>query len=127
MKRSGILNPALAAGIARLGHQQIAMVVDAGMPLPAGAPIVDLSLILGVPRFTQVLDALLAELVIEGCTIASEAGNGVVHQWISDRHLAPDFVSHEQLKHMLPAASLVVRTGEATPFANIALRCGVAF
>jgi D-ribose pyranase len=66
-------------------------------------------------------------LVIEGCTIASEAGNGVVHQWIVDRHLAPDFVSHEQLKQMLPAASLIVRTGEATPFANIALRCGVAF
>jgi D-ribose pyranase len=36
-------------------------------------------------------------------------------------------LSHEELKALSAAARLFVRTGEATPFANAVLVCGVPF
>ncbi len=36
-------------------------------------------------------------------------------------------VLHEELKRMVAGAKLVVRTGEATPYSNVILRCGVPF
>lgn len=36
-------------------------------------------------------------------------------------------VTHEKLKELSAGARLVVRTGEARPYANVLLRCGVFF
>ncbi len=36
-------------------------------------------------------------------------------------------VPHERLKGLAGGARLVVRTGEASPYANVLLRCGVFF
>lgn len=130
MKKQGILNPALAAGIARLGHTQKVVIADCGLPLPAGAPVVDLTLVRGVPRFTEVLSAVLDEIVIEGALLADEARGSVVETWVRDRTpglAALDHVPHEELKRLLPEASLLVRTGEDTPYANVVLTCSVPF
>ena len=126
MKRSGIVNAALAAGIARLGHGQQVAVVDCGTPLPRGLDVVDLAVVHGVPPFTAVLDALLAELVIDGALAAAEAGP-VVRGWLWERGLEPVFVPHEELKKRIAGVQLVARTGEATPYANVILTCGVPF
>jgi D-ribose pyranase len=72
MKKHGILNAQLAGYIAALGHKDLFMVGDAGMPIPAGVPIVDLVVTAGVPTFVQVLDAILDETVVEGYTLATE-------------------------------------------------------
>jgi D-ribose pyranase len=129
VKRDGILHAGLAREVARLGHTHRVVVADCGLPLPRGgdAAVVDLALTPGVPTFTQVLDALLAEIVVEAATIADEARGGPVEQWVARRGLAPSAVPHEQLKDLTAGAALVVRTGEATPFANVVLRCGVPF
>ncbi|GIG25104.1 RbsD/FucU domain-containing protein [Cellulomonas denverensis] len=127
MKRSGILNPALAAGIARLGHGHLVAIVDCGTPLPRDARVVDLALVAGVPSLTAVLDAVLAEIVVEGSIAAAESGGTPVGGWFADRGLAPDLIPHDRFKDLLADAALVIRTGEATPWANIALRCGVPF
>lgn len=128
MKKNGILNPALAAGLARLGHLDTVLIADCGTPIPRGVPLVDLSLVFGVPRFTEVLDALLGELVIESAVAANECRGSVVEEWLTER-LTVDlaFISHEGLKARLPDASLVVRTGEATPYANVLLISSVPF
>ncbi len=126
-KRRGILHPALSAAIARLGHGDLVVVADCGLPLPRDVPVVDLALVHGVPRFTQVLDAVLAEIVVEACSAATEAEGTVVAAWLRERGLEPGLVPHEDLKAVLPEAVLVVRTGEATPYANAVLRCGVSF
>jgi D-ribose pyranase len=127
MKKAGILNPDLAYGLATLGHTQTVFIVDAGMPLPAGGPIVDLALTAGIPRFVDVLAAVLNEIVVESSMSAQEAGGTNVEQWFSDHGLSPEPVPHEYLKNMLEDASLIIRTGETTPYANIALFCGVPF
>lgn len=39
----------------------------------------------------------------------------------------PETLSHAELKKLSSTAHLVVRTGEASPYANVILRCGVPF
>ena len=74
MKKSGILHVQLAGYIAGLGHKDLFILGDAGLPIPKGVPVVDLALCGGVPTFQQVLDALLQEAVVEFYTMAEEAG-----------------------------------------------------
>lgn len=124
MKRNGILNPALNAGLSRLGEGHLVVIADCGLPLPASGPVVDLSLVRGVPRLREVLDAVLAELEIEASFAAAEAGPEV-RAWFEGSGLDPVIIEHEELTAMLPQAALIIRTGEATPFANIVLRCGL--
>lgn len=72
MKKAGILNRHLSGALAELGHGDGVLVCDAGMPIPAGPRVVDLAFRAGVPSFAEVLDGLLAELVVEGATAAHE-------------------------------------------------------
>lgn len=128
MKRGGIINARLAGEIARLGHTDLVVVCDAGLPIPSGPVVVDLAFRLGVPPFETVLSGLLEEIVVEGATAAEETReNPEVAGLLRD--LLPDLglVTHHELKRMTANAKLVVRTGEATPYANVILRCGVAF
>jgi D-ribose pyranase len=83
---------------------------------------------LGVPSFETVLSGLLEELVVEGATAAEETRESPEVARVL-RDLLPDLglVPHYELKRMTANAKLVVRTGEATPYANVILRCGVAF
>lgn len=100
---------------------------DCGLPIPLGTPTVDLALVFGVPRFTEVLDALMDDVVFEGCLAASEAIGETAGEWIAERFPGADYVSHDELKTMVASAKIVVRSGEATPYANVILRCGVPF
>ncbi|RJU02055.1 D-ribose pyranase [Arthrobacter frigidicola] len=127
MKRGGILNPALSSAIAGLGHGHLVVIADSGLPIPATVPTVDLTLVRGIPRFTEVLRAVLAEIVVEGSIIASEAQDGVAGEWVRAEGLTPRTIPHEDLKALLPTARLVIRTGEATPYANVILSSGVDF
>ncbi|WEO97294.1 D-ribose pyranase [Streptomyces sp. FXJ1.172] len=126
MKKAGILNRHLAGALAELGHGDGVLVCDAGMPIPAGPRVVDLAFRAGVPSFAQVLEGLLAELVVEGATAAQELrgpGRALLEGHFQDLELVP----HERLKELSAGARLVVRTGEARPYANVLLRCGVFF
>ena len=127
MKRAGILNADLNAALCRLGHGDIVLVADCGMPVPAGVPVIDLALVHGVPRFEQVLDALLGEIVVERCVAAEEARGTVAEEWLDGRFSDVEYIGHGDLKRLAGSAKVFVRTGEATAFANAALVCGVSF
>ncbi|MEU0216700.1 D-ribose pyranase [Streptomyces sp. NPDC006265] len=129
MKRTGILNRHLAGALAELGHGDGVLVCDAGMPIPDGPRVVDLAFRAGVPAFAEVLDGLLAELVVEGATAAQELreANPEASALLEGHFSGLDLVSHERLKELSAGARLVVRTGEARPYANVLLRCGVFF
>jgi D-ribose pyranase len=130
VKKAGILNRHLSGALAELGHGDGVLVCDAGMPIPDGPRVVDLAFRAGVPSFAEVLDGLLAELVVEGATAATEVrdANPAASALLDGRF--PDgltLVSHERLKELSAGARLVVRTGEARPYANVLLSCGVFF
>ncbi|MFG2360821.1 D-ribose pyranase [Streptomyces mirabilis] len=129
MKKAGILNRHLAGALAELGHGDGVLVCDAGMPIPAGPRVVDLAFRAGVPSFAEVLEGLLEELVVEGATAAHEVrgANPEATALLDARFPTLSTVSHEELKSLSAGAKLIVRTGEARPYANVLLRCGVFF
>lgn len=129
MKRHGILNDALSGELARLGHTHRVVVGDCGLPRPPGVPVVDLALTFGVPTFAQVIDALADELVVEQATVArkTQDQNPRVVELLTGHFGPPRWVSHTELKTESATAQLFIRTGEATPYANAILHCGVAF
>lgn len=130
MKRTGIVHAELSRLIARLGHTDLVVIGDRGLPLPPTVPVVDLALVPGVVDFRTVLDAVLAEIVAEAHLVATEAERGPVTGWLDERadHLGRrEMFSHEDLKAVLPRAAFAIRTGEQTPYANVVLRCGVPF
>ena len=124
MRKSGLLNPALAGAVARLGHTDTFVIADCGLPIPHEVPVIDLTLIFGIPTFADTLAALLDEVVVEAATIADSTPTEV-------RSLLPAVplteVSHDDLKREVARASFVVRTGSTTPFANVILRSGAPF
>ena len=125
MKKTGILNAELAHAVATLGHGQMLVIGDAGLPVPPGVQCVDLAVSLGVPRFWDVLDAVLTEMEVERAVIASEAGAEVIATF--EARLPVEAVSHETLKEMSEGAVAVVRTGEVVPYTNVVLVSGVPF
>lgn len=131
MKKTGILHPELARVIASMGHTDLLVIADVGLPIPAGVERIDLAVVEGLPRFQPVLDAVAAELQVEQLWIADELaeGNARLAKAIGKRFPKADHdaVSHEELKTMTARARAIVRTGETTPYANVILSAGVTF
>jgi D-ribose pyranase len=131
MKRDGILNGELAQVVASIGHGQTILVADAGMPRPAGVPLIDLAITLGLPGFVDVVRAVVSEMAVEKFTLANELVASK-HSVLGDlRGLLPAAeelqVSHETLKELANNAVAFIRTGEGTPYVNVLLHSGVVF
>jgi D-ribose pyranase len=128
MKNTTILNPQLSRVIAEMGHMDLPVIADAGLPLPMGVERIDLSLKPGVPGFIETLETVLTELAIEGATVAEE-----MRSFSPDEHariekrigLELAHLPHVQFKELTRKARAVVRTGECTPYCNIILQAGV--
>lgn len=131
MKKRGILNKELNTLLASLGHTDTIVIADCGLPIPNEQARIDLSLVKGVPPFLSVLDAVMDELETEEVVLAEEIKdeNPDLYESIRARMggVPVQFVPHEQFKAMTKQAKAVIRTGEATPYANIILRSGVSF
>lgn len=129
MKKSGILNAELSGALAELGHGDLVTIADCGLPQPAAVHCVDLALVFGVPSFAQVLQSVAAELEIEWAAVATEAyeRNRAVPELVLAAVGEPEIVTHQRLKELSRDSRLLIRTGEATPYANVVLRCGVPF
>lgn len=131
MKKSGILNSEIAAVLARMGHTDTICIADCGLPIPPGVKRIDLAVTKGHPSFLEVLDAVEADMVVEGITLAEEVKdkNPGLDEATRARFpsLRPEYVSHADLKAATASCRAVIRTGEATPYANVILRSGVAF
>jgi D-ribose pyranase len=129
MRASGLWHPRLAQVVAGLGHGELLVVADPGLPVPSTVEVVDLVWSRGEPAFSPVVRAIAGELVVEHATIASELADSVLLQELSAAlgDVPLSRVGHEELKEMTARARCVVRTGEDTPYANVVLRAGVPF
>lgn len=130
MKKGPLLNIALSQLIASLGHGDMVVIGDAGLPVPPGVPVIDLALTRGVPGFMQTLTTVLAEMQVERHVLADELAenNPVVGGAIAALELpGRSAVPHAEFKRLSAHARAVVRTGECTPYANIILVAGVVF
>lgn len=133
MKKTGVLNAELSKLIATLGHGDMLVIGDAGLPVPHGVPCIDLAVSLGVPALRQVLDAVLQEICLEKITLAKETETHSADLWrfahnhAENNRIQTATVSHEALKQLSQTARAVVRTGDTTPYTNIILHSGVPF
>jgi D-ribose pyranase len=131
MKRSGILNVDIAAVTASMGHLDTLTVADAGLPIPDAPLRIDLVVKPNQPRFLDVVEVLLEELVVQEAIVAAEMAQ-----------VSPDLaaelrarlgsipvraVPHAEFKALTADSKAVIRTGEFTPYANVILVSGVAF
>ena len=131
MKKRGILNAQLSYLLAALGHNDLFMIGDAGMPIPEGVEVVDLVLTAGVPTFKQVLDAVLDEVQVEGYYLAHEIKefNPELEEYIKAGlpEAEVEYMPHEDLKKFSGKCRFAIRTGEFSPYPNVILRAGVVF
>lgn len=124
-----IVNSALLSALAACRHGDVVVIADIGLPVPHDTREIDLSLVTGEPGFDLVLSAVLGTLVVESAVVAEETEGSpaadVVRRRLHD--LPVQRVPHDVLKVQAGRARLVVRTGEHTPYANVALVAGVPF
>ena len=131
MKKDNILNPQLVSAVASLGHTEFLVVADAGLPIPPTVPVIDLSLVRGIPRFVDVVKAIQGELVVESYIYAAELPVANTNVFRKLQTLLAESsgqeVAHEEFKELVKLSKCVVRTGECSPYANVILVGGVNF
>jgi len=129
--RNGIINAELARLLATLRHTDRIVICDSGLPVPdPGPPTVDLAVVYGIPPFDVVLRAVMDAIVVEAAAVADEIAqaNPACLRLIEDTiPVSPRRIPHESFKAEVAGTRAVVRTGEATPYANVILTCGVPF
>lgn len=134
MKKTPLLNIALSRVIASLGHGDILVIGDVGLPVPPGVELIDLALTQGIPDFISTLRIVLSEMQVESHVLAEEIllkqpaaladlDSLTEQAALGERRL----LSHDQFKQLSRSARAVVRTGECQPYCNIALVSGVTF
>lgn len=129
MRSDGLWHAGIVELVVSLRHHDTVVLADAGLPVPAHVPTIDLGWARREPRLLPVLAAIVGELVVERATIAEEAADA---EWLDGLRcrLGPipiDRTSHADLVARCAAARAVVRTGEDTPYSNVILHAGVPF
>ncbi len=131
MKKTKLINSELSYAIATLGHTQMLVVGDAGLPVPPETERIDLALTEGIPGALDTLRVILEEMQVEKVILAEEVKTRNPKYLDAVRALLPgitmEFVPHTTFKKLTIDARAVVRTGEFAPFANIILVSGVVF
>lgn len=132
MKKHGILNRDIARVLAQMGHTDSIVIADCGLPIPAHVPCIDLSIKQGVPTFADVLHAVLDDFVCERALFASEAHTHnpaivALANTLQQQGCQVQWQAHEQFKQATAQARAIIRTGEASPYANVVLYSGVIF
>ncbi len=134
MKKTPLLNVALSRLIASLGHGDIVVIGDAGLPVPPGVELIDLALTQGIPDFISTLKVVLSEMQVESHVLAQEILDkqppalSVLNELNVDGVLGSrEWLSHDQFKVLSRQARAIVRTGECAPYCNIVLVSGVTF
>lgn len=131
MYKTGTLNSEISKVLSDLGHTDTIVIADCGLPVPKCVQKIDLAVRQGLPSFIDVVDEVARHMVIEHVTLAEEIkdSNPAVLKEVDSimKDIPNDFVTHEQFKTLTENSKVIIRTGEATPYANIILRSGVNF
>ena len=135
MKKTGIINADISRVLSYMGHTDRIAVGDCGLPIPEETERIDLAIRLGTPRFMEVLEAVLDDMVIEKVVLAEEIKENnpallaEIQNLLKERELQVpvEFISHAQLKEETKSCKAVIRSGENTPYANIILQSACIF
>jgi D-ribose pyranase len=131
MKKKGILNREISRVLATMGHYDLLVVADAGLPIPIDADCIDLVVDKDIPTVLQILKLLSSELEVEEFYVAEE-GNAINEsQYLAVEKIFPHAskisIPHSSLKEKVKGAKAVIRTGDFSPYSNVILSSGVSF
>lgn len=131
MKKGLLLNYDISSVIAKMGHTDMLVVADCGLPIH-NATRIDLALKRGTPGFLETLDTVLSELCVEKVILSEEirAISPEMHAEILRRfpdNITVEYMNHEEFKKMTQNSTAIIRTGEDTAYANAILVSGVVF
>ena len=126
MLKTGILNPHVLDLVARVRHTNTLVIADRGFPFWPMIETVDLSLVDEVPTVMQVLAALRGNFVIGKAWMAREflkanSRKTQIKFAIALKGVPTKFEPHVDFKKRAPHAIGLIRTGDATPYANLIL------
>jgi D-ribose pyranase len=131
VKKGNLFNSKINEVISKMGHTDLIVIADAGLPIPDGVERIDISLTKDVPTFIETLKVFLENFEAEGVILAEEikSKNENVLSQIEEllEGIEVEYVSHEKFKKITKDAKGIIRTGECTPYANIILKSGVIF
>lgn len=125
MKKTGILNVRLMAGLTELRHRDSIAILDVGMPIPKGSEVVDLALVKGIPSFLDTVKAVLNEIVVEKCGIFSlmPEYNPEMYGILNGMMPAQEktLLTQEEFTEEMIKAKVIVRTADFGSCCNIIL------
>ena len=129
MKKTGILHRELSDVIASLGHLDLIVISDAGLPVSPNARRVELALAPDLPTVTQVLEILLQEALFEKISFAEEqlSASPKFHEHLKTitGNIPLEALPHyDGFKPLAERAGVHIRTGDFTPYANLVLTAG---
>lgn len=131
MKRNGIINSEISKVLSYMRHTDLICISDLGLPCPDNIKTIDLSLKLGSPSFIDVLSEIIKDMKIERIILAEEIkdNNKEVYNKILSmfENISIEYVSHNNFKQKTSDCKAIIRTGEATPYANIILQSACIF
>ncbi len=114
-----------------MGHTDMLVIADCGLPVPDTTRKIDIALTRGVPSFLDTLGTVLTELAVEEAIVADEfpVKSPELFAAMKERLVGIPirFVPHCELKAMTASSKACIRTGEQTPYANVILKSNVTF
>lgn len=134
MKKNGILNKGLMNAIMDMGHTDIMIIGDAGIPISDGTKRVDLAIMEDVPTIQEILNLVMEDLIFEKVVVAQEQKKynpvhfGAVEKMVKERYetMEIETMPHEIFfDEYLPKAKYIVRTGNMMPWGNVVLVAGI--
>ncbi|HEY8805657.1 MAG TPA: D-ribose pyranase [Clostridium sp.] len=132
MLKTGILNPQISNVLSSLGHMDMIVVSDAGLPIPTGVERIDLAWRPNEPRYLEVLKEILKYIVVEKAILAEELKtvSPEIHAEILKAlpsNIEIEYVPHTELKDKTKFVKAIIRTGEFTPYPSVILVSGCAY
>jgi D-ribose pyranase len=126
MLKTGILNPAINSLISRVRHTNTLVIVDRGFPFWPEIETVDISLVDGIPRVLDVLEAIRRNFVVGRIFMAEEfrTANDKATLLEFERAAAGVpviFEPHVDFKKRVPQAVGLIRTGDTVQYADMIL------
>lgn len=127
MTETGILNREIAAEMAKMGHTDKMMIVDAGLAVPNTTKVIDLSLAVNMPTVIQVLEEVLKHFSVEKIIYSqatAEVSPSREKEFLAhfDESVEVEVVPHPVLRDEITReVKFVIRTGDFTANSNIVL------
>jgi len=129
MKEVGIVNRDIAAAIAKQGHRDLLMVVDAGFAIPPGVEVIDISLGVNIPMVLEVLTELRKFFSVEKMIMARQTKDISPSLFsniskVFGEKTEVEIIDHLELKKLSREVKTVIRTGDFTAYGNVVLVSG---